>query len=131
MIVTVSDAAERRRWVTGFVLLGGLVGVAALTGDDGPVLCPFRVCTGMACPGCGLTRAVAHAARGDLAGSIRLHPLALPLVALLAVAFVLRRSPVHRQRLDRWFAPIAITVGLAMVAAWLVRWRLGLLDPVA
>ncbi len=130
MIATVS-AAERRRWATGFVLLGGLAGVAALTGDDGPVLCPFRVCTGMACPGCGLTRAVAHAARGDLAGSIRLHPLALPLVALLAAAFVLRRSSVHRQRLDRWFAPTAIAVGLAMVAVWLVRWRLGLLDPVA
>lgn len=130
MIATVSNANERRRWLTGSVLVGGLAGVAALTGDDGPVLCPFRACTGMACPGCGLTRAIAHAARGDLVGSIRLHPLALPLVALLAAAFVLRRSPVHRQRLDRWFAPTAIAVGLTMVAVWLVRWRLGLLDAV-
>ena len=130
MIAVASNATVRKRWMMGLVLLGGLTGVAAFTSDDGPVLCPFRMCTGMACPGCGLTRAVAHAARGDLAGSIRLHPLALPLVTLLGAAFVLRRSPVHRQRFDRWFAPLGIAVGLTMVAVWLIRWRLGLLDAI-
>ncbi len=131
MIAFSSTTGVPTRWLRAVIALGGFGALVAFTDHDGPVLCPFRACTGMACPGCGLTRAIAHAVRGDLAGSFRLHPLALPLVALLGLVLVLRRSPGHRLRIDRWAAPTALAAGVVLVAVWLVRWRLGLLDAIA
>ena len=131
MIAISSTAGVPTRWMRWVIGLGGFGALVAFTDDDGPVLCPFRACTGMACPGCGLTRAITHAARGDLAGSFRLHPLALPLVALLGLVLVLRRSPRHRPRIDRWAAPTALATALVLVAVWLLRWRMGLLDAIA
>lgn len=49
---------------------------------EGFVLCPFRLLTGHACPGCGMGRALLHALRGDWAASWDMHPLGLPLLAL-------------------------------------------------
>jgi hypothetical protein len=40
-----------------------------------PVLCPFRVVTGMPCPGCGTTRAVFELGSGRLVTSLLLNPL--------------------------------------------------------
>ena len=34
--------------------------------DDGPTLCPVALLTGVACPGCGMSRAMAWLLRGDL-----------------------------------------------------------------
>ena len=45
-------------------------------------LCPFRLLTGHACPGCGMGRALVAAMRGDFALSFAHHPLGLPLLAL-------------------------------------------------
>jgi hypothetical protein len=57
-------------------------------------LVPFNTCLlkralGVPCPGCGFTRALLALARGDVRASLGLHPLALPGVALGAVAVVL------------------------------------------
>lgn len=52
------------------------------------VLCPLRAVTGIPCPSCGLTRALAQLERGHLAEAVRFHPFA-PLVFLLALALVL------------------------------------------
>jgi hypothetical protein len=46
-------------------------------------LCPVRTWMHQPCPGCGATRALLLAARGDLHGSLHLHPLALPAAALM------------------------------------------------
>ena len=39
--------------------------------------CPFHALTGLYCPGCGGTRALAALARGQVLQSLWLHPLAL------------------------------------------------------
>jgi hypothetical protein len=49
--------------------------------EAGPTLCPFRLLTGLPCPGCGMGHALVFALRGDLASSLRFHPLGLPLLA--------------------------------------------------
>ncbi|HEX7503563.1 MAG TPA: DUF2752 domain-containing protein [Acidobacteriota bacterium] len=49
------------------------------------VLCPLRAVTGVPCPSCGLTRALAHLERGHWADAVRFHPFA-PLVFLLVLA---------------------------------------------
>lgn len=70
------------------------LGVAALTlpvaflavvGDDGPTLCPFLLATGLPCPFCGGTRALAAAARGNLGDASRFN-VVWPVVAVVLVA---------------------------------------------
>jgi hypothetical protein len=81
---------------------GALVTAASLdpsTVDDGPVLCPFRVLTGLPCPGCGLTRSWVHLAHGQWDAAWFANPFGI--VSMLAVTvFVvavavaaLRRTP--------------------------------------
>ena len=75
-----------------FWLVGGAgaAGLAVLAGwtppDDGSLsICLTRRTLGLPCPGCGLTRGLAHLLQGNLARAMELHPLA-PLAALDAVA---------------------------------------------
>jgi hypothetical protein len=122
---------RRRPWIP---VVAGLGFLAAWTPtDDGPTLCPFALATGHACPGCGLTRALAYLVRGDLGQTVFYHPLA-PLLALgLAVAAVWWWG--YRYR--RW-RPIPlplvnaalISTGVALVAVWVGRMMSGTLPPV-
>ena len=90
--------------------------------EGGPIICPFRLATGLPCPGCGLTRSWVYATHGDWSQSFAAHPFGLPLmVAVLAlvVAVVVRRvrrvtPPLSLERL--LWNPVAKIV----VAAWLV-----------
>jgi hypothetical protein len=74
--------------------LGLLAGAVLLAptllrpGAHGPVLCPLRRATGVWCPTCGMTRAVAWMAHGDLHQSVRYHPLAPVLLIEAAVGAV-------------------------------------------
>jgi len=55
----------------------------------GPSFCPFKVMTGLPCPGCGMTRSVVALLHGDATTSFYFHPLGVPLVlvvVLLALA---------------------------------------------
>lgn len=113
------------------VRLGGpalaMAGIAA-SQLSGPTLCPVRLCTGHACPGCGVTRAVGAAVRGDLGLSFRFHPLALLIAIQLLAAWAFmafgRPSAAWQRRL-----PMLIMLNaVALIAVWAVRWRLGLLE---
>ena len=94
-----------------------------------PGICVVRTCTGTACPGCGLTRAVAYLLRGDLAAMWAMHPLA-PLfvadaIAILALVWAARRG---------WFAlrptHVALWAGThvpLLIGVWGIRGLLGTL----
>ena len=73
-------------WLVGGAGAAGLAVLAAWTPpDDASMsLCLTRRLLGLPCPGCGLTRGVAHLVQGDLARAMVLHPLA-PLAAADAV----------------------------------------------
>lgn len=111
--------------------LAGLAGVAALLvlrawspGDDPDgTICLFRRLTHHDCATCGMTRAFARLARGDVAGAAARHPLAVPLAiefaalwlaAPLAIARRWRVPPAWR---DRWLLAHAA----AFLAVWAVR----------
>ncbi|MCK9252974.1 MAG: DUF2752 domain-containing protein [Clostridiales bacterium] len=85
--------------------------------------CTFASTTGLPCPGCGLTRALAAALRGDLALAFRLHPLfwLAPLI-LAAVLVLLLVAP------DKLSSPSLniLWIGLAILfmAVYLVRMAL-------
>jgi len=63
--------------------VGSLVPLAWLT--SGPSTCPFKIFTGLPCPGCGLTRSAVALLHGDLAGSVFYHPLGAPIVVTTVV----------------------------------------------
>jgi len=99
-----------------------------------PTICPFRTCTGQACPGCGLTRSVGSLLNGDVAESVRLHPLAVVVMAqalLLWVLLLVRRTG-HPATLwlTRWWLGAGVLSAWLFVGVWVVRWRFGLLDAV-
>lgn len=95
-----------------------------------PVLCPFRICTGHACPGCGLTRSIGALLRGDLDLSFRYHPLGLVLavqVIVIVAIYAMRPQLTASDLLAR--SQVLIWANVAVLGAvWAVRWQLGLLD---
>lgn len=105
----------------------------ATPSDDGPTLCPVALFTGMACPGCGMSRAMAFLLRGDIDRSMGYHPLA-PLVltmGLIAVIWTLGR------RFWGWKPPRAALINggmmvfaVLLILVWLARFINGTLPPV-
>lgn len=101
--------------------------------DDGPTVCPFALCTGMACPGCGLTRAASHLVRGNLGGAFAYHPLVLLIALEAGVAwtwYMLRRSGRVRPMSSRMLNTVLIATAITLVAVWVLRWVSGSLPPV-
>jgi len=113
-------------WLVGVAGAAGLAVLAAWTPpDDGSLsLCLTRRGLGLPCPGCGLTRGLAHLLHGDFARAMALHPLA-PLVLADAavgwglwglVAYGLTAPPPADA--VRWVLLAQLTV---FVALWLGR----------
>ena len=83
------------------------------------------------CPGCGMTRAFRLLQAGDLAGSLRMHPLALPvalvgaLVALSTIGTTFQAgTPLefYRRPLGRISIALAVVVYGAAIVVWGLRW---------
>lgn len=87
------------------------------------VPCPVRALAGVPCPGCGTTRASVSLLRGDAASALRLQPLVLPLLPLLAIFAVLPR---RSRRLWSALAPgtrralLGISLALCL-GLWVLR----------
>jgi hypothetical protein len=93
-------------------------------------ICLWRRLTGIPCPGCGMTRALAHLAKGEWAAAAGDHLLAYPLavelllVWLIWAVFLARRRPVEMPvGLDRW----ALGHLFVLTAFWLGRAATGTL----
>jgi hypothetical protein len=118
-------------------LLAGLAGLAGLavlrvwvpSTDAAGSICLSRRLFHLPCPGCGMTRAMAHLAKGEWSAAVRDHPLA-PVVALevllgwlawgAAVAARPFRLPVRLETL-------LLANAAALVALWLGRAATGTL----
>ncbi len=124
-------------WRNRLLLVSPFLAIALLAmitpSDDGPTICPFALCTGTACPGCGMTRAAAHLVRGDLAVAISYHPL-VPATALAVTGgwtwFVLRLTGRVGPLSQRALNIILIASAVALVAVWLARMVAGTLPSV-
>lgn len=107
----------------------GLVGLPSVVSV--PTLCPVRLCTGHACPGCGMTRAIAAGLRGEFGESWQFHPLA----GLVFAGFAMwALSAITGRRLASvrpWVATLLWQLAsVVFVAVWLLRWATGGLDLV-
>lgn len=81
--------------------------------------CPTRFLTGICCPGCGMTRAVMHLCKGDVAGAIHYHPLVFTL-PIIVVLFVFK-DRINKKVLNI----ILITIIVLFISVYIIR----LLDP--
>jgi len=79
--------------------------------------CPIFEATGLLCPGCGGTRALAALLRGDLSGAWRLNPLVVSLLPCAAGWGALR---LWRGEMR---VPREVWVGLGVVAGVFGVWR--------
>lgn len=124
-------------WRDRLIIAAPFIGVLLLAivtpSEDGLTFCPFALCTGTACPGCGMTRAAASLVKGDFSGALTYHPLVL-LVGLQLMAgwawFMLRRSGRVQPLSNRALNVILIGTGLALVGVWVARLLIGSLPPV-
>lgn len=105
--------------------------VSALPTAFGIQRCTIATLFHVPCPGCGLTRALRLFGAGDIQGSLRMHPLALPVLAagVLLILATIRATLatgtpflVYRGRFGRaaiGFAALAYTLAAAL---WVLRW---------
>ena len=101
--------------------------------DDGLTICPMALLTGVACPGCGMSRAIAWMFRGDLERSVGYHPLA-PLVVIISVVAVVWAVG---RRFRGWEKPRTavlngglMVLAVLLMAVWIARLASGTLPPV-
>ena len=126
-----------RAWRDRLVLAAPLavIGLLAMVKpvSAGVTICPFALITGMACPGCGMTRAASSLIRGDLTNALGYHPL-VPLIALLSVGgwawYMMRRSGRVKPLPTRWMNAILIVTGVMLLGVWAARLLSGTLPPV-
>lgn len=84
-----ATAAGRRSVSVAALGVGAVVAAAVLTPHDattGPVVCPFRLLTGLPCPGCGLTRSWVYWLHGDWQAGLAANPFGIVLL-VAAVSF--------------------------------------------
>lgn len=131
------DAEEERPLPPARTRLVRAAGVAAVWVISAlPIALGLQGCT-MArllhrpCPGCGMTRALQLLVHGDAGASLRMHPLAVPvlIVGLLFMASTVWVTyvhgspvPLHRSRFARASIGLAIVVYGAALVLWIARW---------
>jgi hypothetical protein len=104
-------------------------------------VCLLRGIAHLACPTCGMTRALALLAAGEWREALALHPWAPPFAAQVAAGWawwglVLARgaSPLSalggERRPDRWLPHAVALNAVALLLIWLVRLATGTLPPV-
>jgi hypothetical protein len=97
----------------------------------GPPLCPWRAVTGVACPGCGLTRAMGALLRGRADEALHLHPLVVVLGLQLALVWAIalratRPASTSLREPPRWVMPGLFALNaVVFVAVWGLRLAAG------
>lgn len=129
--------AAKSRLGQGSVLAVPFVAAIALAAinpsDSSPTICGFANCTGVACPGCGMARAVGQLVRGNVAAALRYHPLILLVVAELLGAWTIwmaHRAGWIEWRHRRWVDVVIGATAALLILVWIVRLATGSAPPV-
>jgi hypothetical protein len=86
--------------------------------------CPFRMLTGLTCPGCGVTRALHHIVHGNFTAAFMLNPLFLIAIPFLLIAFLRYSIIVLQGRVPRKNAlpaPYIYAIFFIVTSFWIFR----------
>ena len=109
-------ACARLRALLPIAVIAGLLGLLPFT------TCLVKIVFGVACPGCGMTRAALRLLHGDLMGSLRFHPVALPAAVGLALAVVLALAlPAEHPAWERFVRLAVGLLAVGLAVAWALR----------
>ena len=122
-------APPRAAWMVwglcGLAVVGAWLALRGWTpADPGQAVCALRRIAHIGCATCGLTRALAALARGDLGASLAFHPMVLVLAAELAAAWGASGVALARNtRLpdQRWIPWVIAANAAAFLLVWAVR----------
>jgi hypothetical protein len=120
-------------WVlTGLLALAGFLLFRVWVPAPGTqnTVCLIRRFTGLPCPGCGMTRAFAHLAKGEWAAAASDHLLAFAIAAELGIAWLLWGAALSRGRQVRMpagFERLVLAHLAVLIAFWLGRVSTGTL----
>lgn len=129
----------RLRSSFGLWVLAGLLGLGGFllfhVWEPAPgsqnTVCLLRRLSGFPCPGCGMTRAFAHIAKGEWVAAASDHLLAFVVLAELGLAWLVWGAALARRRPVRvpWrlVEPVALAHLAVLVAFWLGRASTGTL----
>lgn len=110
--------------VAGAALVAGCAVVGIVDPSRGPTICPFKLATGLDCPGCGGTRAAHDLVRGDLVGALDHNVLAVIAIPLILWGlFTWLTSALGGPKL-RTFTPSTrwtVVAVVVLVVFWVVR----------
>ena len=133
----IATFAARSRVGQGSLLAIPFVAAIALAtftpSDSSPTICGFANCTGVACPGCGMTRAAGHLFRGNVGEALRYHPLILLVVAELLAAWTIwlaHRAGWIQWRHRTWVNYVLGGTAALLLVVWVVRLATGTTPPV-
>ena len=104
------------------VNLTGMVHIERVTGSI-PAFCPFKVITGIDCPGCGMTRAMTSLIDGRPGDAALYNPFCFFLLFMLLISVIPERWML-RTRVHTRFLPVLYSVVLALVMIFWVFDRL-------
>lgn len=106
------------------VVAAGALALAAIYRLDptatGLILCPYRLLTGWACPGCGLTRATHYLLHADVAAAFAYNPLAFAALPLV-LGFVLAPQLTDEATATQWRTRLGWLALALTLSFWL--WR--------
>jgi hypothetical protein len=111
VVLAAASSGSSRTWRVAALRVLTLAGVATLLGAvhisrRPATVCLLRATTGLPCPFCGGTTAVADLGRLDLADALAASPLAVLMLAVAPVAGVVR--------LPRWWPDGRVRVGIIL-----------------
>lgn len=113
-----APSVDRRNFSLYAIVAGVLVAGAAIVYVFDPTTarfyppCPFRLLTGLLCPGCGGTRALHALLHGDVAAAFAFNPMLF--VAMGTAAFVTVRPSLLTKTWFAWTAA-AVLLGWGVV----------------
>jgi hypothetical protein len=101
---------------------GGRVAVRGLPAFPLPQTCASRICLGLKCPGCGLTRSMIHLAEGDWRASWHSHRLGGLLAFVIAFQIPFRLYALRRPERPLFSARCHIVMLYALIALVVGNW---------
>jgi hypothetical protein len=134
--VTTSLATKSRLGQGSLLVIPFVAAIVLATinpSDSSPTICGFARCTGVACPGCGMTRAAGQLVRGNVVEALRYHPLVLLIVAELLGAWTIwmaHRAGWIQWRHRRWVDVAIGGTAALLLGVWIIRLVTGSTPPV-